>query len=73
MKKYYLPLLLCVTSYDSYGQSDCSTTIPICTDVNSGGVVNGYENDDFNGQAVSGCLRNGLGLSTIETNSLWTF
>jgi gliding motility-associated-like protein len=75
MKKYYIPLFLflflCVTSYVSYGQSDCSTTIPICTDANSGGVVNGYGNDDFNGQTVSGCLRNGLGVNTIETNSFW--
>ena len=73
MNKYYIALLilLCVTSYDSYGQSDCSTALPLCTNANSGGVVNGYGDDDFNGQTVSGCLRNGLGVNTIETNSFW--
>jgi gliding motility-associated-like protein len=54
-----------------YGQQDCSNALPICSDANSGGVVNGFGVDDFNGNSVSGCLRNGLGVTTIETNSYW--
>ncbi|MFZ2282438.1 MAG: T9SS type B sorting domain-containing protein [Lutibacter sp.] len=45
--------------------------MPICSDANSGGVVNGFGFDDFFGSSVSGCLRNGLGVTTIETNSYW--
>lgn len=73
MNKYYIALLLflCITSYSSYGQSDCSTALPLCTDANSGGVVNGYGTDDFNGRLYTGCLRNGLGVTTVETNSFW--
>lgn len=73
MKKYYLKLFICLNLvvFNSYGQSDCSTALPLCSDANSGGVVNGFGFDDFNGRVVSGCLKNGLNVSTIETNSFW--
>ncbi len=73
MKKYHIAFLffLFVTVFGSYGQSDCSTALPLCTDANSGGVVNGYGNDDFNGRTESGCLKLGLNVNTIETNSFW--
>ncbi|OIQ39699.1 MAG: hypothetical protein BM563_04230 [Bacteroidetes bacterium MedPE-SWsnd-G1] len=72
MKKYYL-FIVCLFVYviQSYSQSDCSTSLPLCTDANSGGVVNGFGIDDFNGRDQSGCLRLGLGATTIETNSFW--
>lgn len=72
MKKYCL-LFLClfVVSFSVFGQSDCSMALPLCTDANSGGVVNGFGMDDFNGRDESGCLRLGLGATTIETNSYW--
>ena len=62
---------LVVGLFYGYGQQDCSNALPICSDANSGGVVNGFGYDDFFGSSVSGCLRNGLGVTTIETNSYW--
>jgi hypothetical protein len=54
-----------------YSQSDCSNALPICTAANSGGVVNNFGIDDFYGRSESGCLENGLGVTTVETNSYW--
>jgi gliding motility-associated-like protein len=73
MKKHYLKLFICLNLVvlNSFGQSDCSTALPLCSDANSGGVVNGFGFDDFNGRVVSGCLKNGLNVNTIETNSFW--
>ena len=73
MKKYYIFLVfsLYVGLFINYSQQDCSSALSVCTDANSGGVVNDFGNDDFNGSNVSGCLRNGLGVNTIETNSYW--
>jgi gliding motility-associated-like protein len=72
MKKYYLSFVcLFATILLSYSQSDCSNALPVCSDANSGGVVNGFGIDDFNSRTVSGCLRQGLGAETIETNSYW--
>ena len=72
MKKYYI-FLVCLffSILHGYSQSDCSTALPLCTDANSGGVVNGFGVDDFNGRTQSGCLRLGLSVSTIETNCFW--
>ena len=73
MKKHFITLAICLVAgfFYGYGQQDCSNALPICSDANSGGVVNGFGVDDFNGNSVSGCLRNGLGVTTIETNSYW--
>jgi len=73
MNKFYPIFFLFFIScfFTGYGQQDCSSALPICTDGNSGGVVNGYGYDDFNGRTQSGCLKNGLGVNTIETNSYW--
>ncbi|MFZ3274654.1 MAG: hypothetical protein WA143_10335 [Lutibacter sp.] len=73
MKKHFIALAICLVTgiYYGFGQQDCSDALPICSDANSGGVVNGFGFDDFFGSSVSGCLRNGLGVTTIETNSYW--
>jgi hypothetical protein len=73
MKKHFITLavFLVVGFFYGYGQQDCSNALPICSDANSGGVVNGFGYDDFFGSSASGCLRNGLGVTTIETNSYW--
>ena len=73
MKKYYLKLFICLNLVvlNSFGQSDCSTALPLCTEANSGGVVNGLGFDDFNGRVVSGCLSVKGGYNTIEVNSYW--
>lgn len=73
MKKHFITsvFFLVVGFFYSYGQQDCSNALPICSDANSGGVVNGFGYDDFFGSSASGCLRNGLGVTTIETNSYW--
>ncbi|MHB1197743.1 MAG: T9SS type B sorting domain-containing protein [Lutibacter sp.] len=73
MKKHFIALAIClvVGYFYGYGQQDCSNALPICSDANSGGVVNGFGYDDFFGSSVSGCLKNGLGVTTIETNSYW--
>ena len=73
MKKLQLVFLVCLlfSVFNSYGQSDCSNALPLCTDADSGGVVNGFGVDDFNGSDESGCLKLGLGATTIETNSYW--
>ncbi|MDP3360139.1 MAG: T9SS type B sorting domain-containing protein [Lutibacter sp.] len=73
MKKHFIALAICLLTgiFYGYGQQDCSNALPICSDANSGGVVNGFGYDDFFGSSVSGCLRNGLGVTTIETNSYW--
>ena len=52
--------------------ADCSTAIPICGNVSSGGNVNGGGFDDFNGATGSGCLgTGGGGATTVESNSAW--
>lgn len=73
MNKHFIALAICLVAgfFYGYGQQDCSNALPICSDANSGGVVNGFGYDDFFGSSVSGCLRNGLGVTTIETNSYW--
>ena len=72
-KKYCAVFIIFLVAglFNSYSQSDCSTALPLCTDANSGGIVNGFGRDDFNGQQQSGCLDVGLGVNTIETNSYW--
>jgi gliding motility-associated-like protein len=71
--KYYVVLIFFLVTglYNSYSQSDCSNALPLCTDANSGGIVNGFGIDDFNMLTQSGCLGTGLGVNTIETNSYW--
>ena len=74
MNRYTLNLLICLISglFYGYGQADCSTALPVCTDANAaGGVVNGYGSDDFNGRDELGCLRLKGGSTTIEVNSYW--
>jgi gliding motility-associated-like protein len=73
MKKQFIIFVFFLVAglFSGYGQQDCSDALPICSDANSGGVVNGFGFDDFFGSSVSGCLRNGLGVTTIETNSYW--
>ncbi len=73
MKKHFIVFVFClfVGLFNSYCQQDCTNALPVCTNANSGGVVNGLGRDDFNGNIQSGCLKNGLGASTIETNSFW--
>lgn len=73
MKKHFIALAICLFFgfFNGFGQQDCSNALPICSDANSGGVVNGFGYDDFFGSSASGCLRNGLGVTTIETNSYW--
>ncbi len=73
MKKHFISLTIFLVAglFYGYGQSDCSNALPICSDANSGGKVNGFGIDDFNGRSVSGCLKNGLGVTTVETNSYW--
>lgn len=73
MKRKYLifALVLNFTCFFSYSQQDCTSALPVCSDANSGGLVDGYGTDDFNGANQVGCLEPGLGVSTIETNSYW--
>ncbi len=73
MKKNCILLVCFLFSglYSIYSQSDCSSALPLCTDANSGGVVNDFGIDDFFGRSESGCLKNGLGVTTVETNSYW--
>ncbi len=72
-KKYCLVFVIFLVAglFNSFGQADCLTALPLCTDADSGGIVNGFGGDDFNGQMQSGCLKTGLGVTTIETNSYW--
>jgi gliding motility-associated-like protein len=72
-KKYYILFIIFLVAglFNSYGQSDCSTALPLCTNADSGGIVNGFGKDDFNMLTESGCLGTGLGVNTIETNSYW--
>ncbi len=73
MKRKYLiiTIVLNFTFFFSFAQQDCTSALPVCSDANSGGLVDGYGSDDFNGATSSGCLNLGLGVSTIETNSYW--
>jgi gliding motility-associated-like protein len=73
MKKNCILLVCFLFSglHSIYSQSDCSNALPLCTDANSGGVVNSFGIDDFYGLSESGCLKNGLGVTTVETNSYW--
>lgn len=74
MNKYTLNLLICLFTglFYAYGQADCSTALPVCTNANAaGGVVNGYGTDDFNGRNELGCLALKGGSTTIEVNSYW--
>lgn len=73
MKKNCILLVCFLFSglYFVYSQSDCSNALPICTAANSGGVVNDFGIDDFYERTESGCLRNGNGVTTVETNSYW--
>ncbi|MDP3312016.1 T9SS type B sorting domain-containing protein [Lutibacter sp.] len=72
MKKYFVFFLFFLfTFFDGFCQSNCTDALPVCTNANSGGVVNGFGFDDFFGRSTSGCLKNGLGVTTIETNSFW--
>ncbi len=74
MKKCYLFILfICIAGISNklFSQQNCLTALPVCSNANSGGVVNGFGYDDFFGSTQSGCLRNGLGVNTIETNSFW--
>ena len=74
MNKYTLNIFiyLFVGLFYTYGQSDCSTALPVCTNANAaGGVVNGYGTDDFNGRTSIGCLALKGGSTTIEVNSYW--
>jgi len=73
MKKFFITFIIFLFAglFYGYGQQDCSNALPVCTNANSGGVVNGFGRDDFNGSLQSGCLKNGLNAATIETNSFW--
>lgn len=74
MNKQTLNLLIFLFAglFFGYGQADCSTALPVCTNANAaGGVVNGFGNDDFNGRDELGCLRLKGGSTTIEVNSYW--
>lgn len=72
MKRCYLLLVfLLLLKLQVFSQSDCSSALPICTNAHSGGVVNGYGIDDFNGRKNLGCLFQDLQGDRIETNSYW--
>jgi len=73
MKRYYVILIIFLFTplFSAYAQSDCSNALSVCTEANTGGRVNGFGIDDFNGSEQSGCLKNGLGVTTVETNSFW--
>lgn len=72
MKKCcYVLVCIFVFIFESYSQSDCNSALNLCTDANTGGVVNGFGNDDFNGRTSLGCLKLNLQGTAIEANSYW--
>ncbi len=59
--------IFCISAQVS---ADCANAVPICSNTPVNGGTNGFESDDFNGAATSGCLEKTI-TDAIESNSAW--